>query len=229
MIMMSSRPCFFSAAFSSGTAVRWAAASEETPRMWTSFSTAWRAASSAVANRRPNSNAEADIGEGRRDHLLAAVVTVLADFCDQDARAAALGFLEGVDQRLNLLDPITHAGRLPLVDAGDGLDFGAVPAEHLLHRIRNFADGCLGPCRVDGEREQIAVAFAGRARQRGERGIDVLLVALGLQPRQLVDLEPADVGVVNLENIDRGFVQWLVLVDANHRLLAGIDARLRFG
>jgi hypothetical protein len=33
---------------------------------------------------------EAEVGEGRGDHLLAAVVAVLADLGDQDARPAAL-------------------------------------------------------------------------------------------------------------------------------------------
>jgi hypothetical protein len=37
---------------------------------------------------------ETDIGEGRRDHLGAAVVPVLAEFADQHARAAALAFFE---------------------------------------------------------------------------------------------------------------------------------------
>ena len=41
---------------------------------------------------------EAEIGEGGGDHLLAAVVAVLAHLGDQDARAAALRLGEGLDQ-----------------------------------------------------------------------------------------------------------------------------------
>ena len=92
--MMSSRPSFTSAALSSGTRVRCAAASEETPSTCTSFSTAWRAASAGVANKRADVDVEAEIGEGGRDHLLAAVVAVLADLGDQDARPAAFIGLE---------------------------------------------------------------------------------------------------------------------------------------
>jgi len=92
---------------------------------------------------RPDIDVEADIGERRGDHLLAAVVAVLADLGDQDARPAALGILERVDQRLHFFDPVGHGGRLPLVDAGDGFDFGAVPTEHLFHRIGYLADGGL--------------------------------------------------------------------------------------
>ena len=88
--MMSSRPCFASSALSSGTSVRWAAASEDTPRICTSFSTAWRAASAGVANSGADIDVEAEIGEGGGDHLLAAVMAVLADLGDQQARAAAL-------------------------------------------------------------------------------------------------------------------------------------------
>jgi hypothetical protein len=78
---------------SSGTSVRCAAASEETPTICTSFSTAWRAARRR-GEQRPDVDVEAEIGEGRGDHLLAAVVAVLADLGDQDARPAALVGLE---------------------------------------------------------------------------------------------------------------------------------------
>src|SRR5258707_7824138 len=56
----------------------------------------------------------------RSDHLLAAVVAVLADLGHQNARPAAFRILERIDQRLYFFDPVGHGGRLPLVDAGDG-------------------------------------------------------------------------------------------------------------
>ena len=59
--------------------------------------------------------------------------------------------------------------------------------------------------------------------------VDVLLVALRLQPRQLVDLQPAHGGILHLQHVDRGFIDRLVLVDADHRLPAGVDPRLRLG
>ena len=43
---------------------------------------------------RADVDVEAEIGEGRGDHLLAAVVAVLADLGDQDARPAAFVVLE---------------------------------------------------------------------------------------------------------------------------------------
>jgi hypothetical protein len=48
---------------------------------------------------RPDIDVEAEIGERRGDDLLAAVVAVLADLGDQDARAAALVLLEGAGHR----------------------------------------------------------------------------------------------------------------------------------
>ena len=53
---------------------------------------------------RPDIDVEADIGKGRGDHLLAAVVAVLADLGDQDARPAAFVLLEFVDPLLHPFD-----------------------------------------------------------------------------------------------------------------------------
>ena len=102
--------------------------------MCTSFSTAWRAASRRRREQRADVDVEAEIGERRGDHLLAAVVAVLADLGDQDARPAALVLLERGDELLHPRDGFRHGADLPLVDAGDRLDLGAVAAEHLLQR-----------------------------------------------------------------------------------------------
>ena len=99
----------------------------------TSFSTACARGFGRRREQRADIDVEAEIGEGRRDHLLPAVVAVLADLGDQDARAAAFVGLERRDQLLHARDRIGHAD-LPLVDAGNRLDLGAVAAEHLLQR-----------------------------------------------------------------------------------------------
>ena len=54
-----------------------------------------------------------------------------------------------------------------------------------------------------------------------------LRIALALEPRELVDLQLPHRGVVDLENVDRRLALRPVFVDADHRLHAGIDARLR--
>ena len=162
-----------------------------------------------------------------RDHLLAAVVAVLADLGDQDARPAAFVGLELGDELLHPRDGFRHGADLPLVDAGDRLDLGAVPAEHLLQRRRDFAHRRLGARGVDGEREQVAVATGGVARQRRQRLRDRLRIALALEAAKLVDLQLPHRRIVDLEQIDRGLLPGTVLVDADDRLLAGVDARLR--
>ena len=129
--------------------------------MCTSFSTAWRAASAGRREQRADVDVEAEIGERRRDHLLAAVVAVLADLGDQDARPPAFIGFELGDELLHARDGFRHGADLPLVDAGDRLDLRAVAAEHLLQRRRDFAHRRLGARGVDREREQVAVA-AGR-------------------------------------------------------------------
>ena len=52
---------------------------------------------------------EAEVGEGRGDHLLAAVVAVLAHLGDQDARSPAVGLLEGGAHRAHPLDILALA------------------------------------------------------------------------------------------------------------------------
>src|SRR5258707_13950802 len=74
---------------------------------------------------RPDVDVEAEIGERRRDHLLPAVVAVLTDLGDQDARTAALIGLETFHQLAYPLDGAGHAD-LPLVDARNGPDFAAM-------------------------------------------------------------------------------------------------------
>ena len=54
-IMIWSPPSSTSASRSSGTSVRWPAASDDTPTMCTSASTAWRATSAGVWNSAPTS------------------------------------------------------------------------------------------------------------------------------------------------------------------------------
>ena len=102
-------------------------------------------------------------------------------------------------------------------------------AEHLFQRQRNFADGRLRARRIDGEREQIAVAAVGGARERIERVLQRRRIALGFQPLQLLDLLRAHGGIVDLQHFDRRFVGRLIFVDADDRLMAGVDARLRLG
>src|SRR5580704_7561256 len=173
--MISPRPCLVSSAFSSGTKVRCAAASEETPRMCTSFSTAWRAASAGVANSAPMSTSK--------------------------PRSAAFVILELADEFLHPFDGIRHAD-LPPVDAGDGLDLRLMTTEHFFERQRNFADGGLGARGVDGKCQQIAVAARSVARERRQRLGDRLRIALALQPGELIDLQLPHGSIVDFENVD---------------------------
>ena len=156
---------------------------------------------------RTDVDVEAEIGKRRGDDLLAAVVAVLADLGHEDARAAALVVLELGGELLHALDGVGHPG-LPLVDARDRLDLGAVAAEHRLQRRGDLADGRLGARGVDREREQVAVTAGGVARQRGERLGDRLAVALALEAGELVDLQRSHGRVVDLQQRDRGLPAW---------------------
>ena len=93
---------------------------------------------------RTDIDVEAEIGEGRCDDLLPAVVAVLAHLGDEDARPAAMLVLEDVDQRFDAGQASVHAAHLRLVDAGHRRNLGTVAAIDLLQRVGDLADGRLG-------------------------------------------------------------------------------------
>ncbi len=98
--------------------------------------------------------------------------------------------------------------------------------EHLLHGVRDLADGGLRARRRHRQLEQVGVA--GRAvGQLGEARLHVHLVALGPEPLQLLDLRSPHGRIVDFQNVDLGIAFDGIFVDAHDRLLAGIDAGLR--
>ena len=98
---------------------------------------------------RPDIDIEADIRKGRRDYFLAAVMAVLTDLGDEDARPAAFIFFKLGDALLHALDSVRHAD-LPPVNARDRLDLGLMAAKDLFQRRRNLADRGLGARGVNG-------------------------------------------------------------------------------
>ena len=171
---------------------------------------------------------ETEIRESRRNHFLSAVVPVLADFGDEDSRSAPFVGLKRRHQLQHARDRAGHAD-LPLVDAGERLDLGAMASEHLFQRHRDFTDGRLGACRIDRKRQQVAVAAVRRARERRERFLDRLRVALGLQARELFQLQRTHRGIVHLKYIDWLLFGRAIFVHADDRLRVAIDAPLRLG
>ncbi len=168
---------------------------------------------------RPDVDVEAEIGERRGDHLLAAVVAVLAHLGDEDARAAAVVLLEGGRHLDHAADVVAHVARLRSIDARDGADLGAVAGEDLLHRVRHLADGCFGARGLDAEVEQIGAA-GGALGERLQRGLGLGLLALAAQALKLGDLLLAHGLVVDLQELDLGVVLHAQLVDADDGLLA---------
>ena len=73
---------------------------------------------------RPDLHVEAQIGEGRGDDLLSAVVAVLAHLGDQNAGTTALVFGEGAGQRDHPLVGFGGGPGLGEIDAGNGPDLG---------------------------------------------------------------------------------------------------------
>ena len=97
---MSGRPPSSSARFSAGTSVRWPAARVDIPDDVDVVDDGEGRRLLRRLEKRPDVDVEAEIREGRRDHLLAAVMAVLAELGDEDAgRAAGIRFELGDHMR----------------------------------------------------------------------------------------------------------------------------------
>src|SRR5690606_2629253 len=114
---------------------------------------------------------------------------------DQDARPAPLGALELGARLAGAFDVGGRSG-LVAVHTRDGTDLLGVPAEHLLQRVGDLAHGGLGAGRVHGQLEQVGVeaggGVGGGVGERVQCPPDRVLVPLGPQPAQLVQLLGAD-------------------------------------
>ena len=100
-------------------------------------------------------------------------------------------------------------------------------AEDLLHRQRDLADRRLGARRIDARAASRLPLPRAPSVSALERRLRLGFVALGAQPLQLLDLLRAHRRVVDLQHVDSRSIVGRELVDADHRLAAGIDARLR--
>ncbi len=100
-------------------------------------------------------------------------------------------------------------------------------AKNLLQSVRNFADRCFRARRFNGKIEQIALPARCGLRERVKRGLRLGFVAFGAQPVELLDLLFANHGIIDNEHIDRLVRFRLIFVDADNRLHAGVDPRLR--
>src|SRR5690606_19453444 len=174
---------------------------------------------------RPDIDVKADIGEGGRDHLGAAVMAVLPDFDDQHAGTASLFSREGLDIRSNLHEPLISfvSGA---VDTGNRADFRPVTGKDLFHRIGNLANRRPRPRRIDAELQQVSVAF-GAFGEGIERRLTGRLIAVCADFLKTGDLLAQHFGVIDIENFDIGVVLLKpVFVDADDDFLAAVDAGL---
>src|SRR5262249_31374477 len=94
--------------------------------------------------------------ERGRDDLGAAVVAVLADLGDQEARAATMLPHEALDLSAHRR-PVGVVGEVPAVDARNGADGRLVPPPDLLERFRDLAHGGPGARRLHRQGEEIAL------------------------------------------------------------------------
>ncbi|OQB97069.1 MAG: hypothetical protein BWX86_00461 [Verrucomicrobia bacterium ADurb.Bin122] len=177
---------------------------------------------------RPDVDVEPEVGHGGGNHLGAAVVSVLTELGDEHARAAALVFLEAGDELANLGD-VGVVAELGAVHAGDRADLGLVTAEDHFARVGDFAEGGARLGGGDGELEQVTLAGLGALGDGREGGLDGGFVAVGTELLEALDLRLAHSGVVDLEDVEGGFLFEAVLVEADDGLLTGVDLGLAAG
>src|SRR5689334_19978558 len=82
----------------------------------------------------PDLHIEAHIAESRGDHLLAAVMAVLSDLGDEDARRPSVGLAESAHRAACLFEPRALACRC--IDALDRTALRGMPAPRLFESER---------------------------------------------------------------------------------------------
>src|SRR5262245_18638092 len=174
---------------------------------------------------RAHVDVEAQIGERGGDHLGAAVVTILADLGDQDARAAAVVAQEAIDL-LPHRGPLGIVAEVTAIDTRDGPDLGLVAPPHLLERLRDLAHRGARARRLHREPEKIPLPGLGAALERRQGLLDLPCVARAANPPEARHLRLAHGRVVDLAGVDLGLLGKTVLVHADDDVLATVDTRL---
>jgi hypothetical protein len=139
--------------------------------MWTSFSTAggfsWR------REQWSNIDIETKIRKSGGNYFLSTVVSVLSNLRDQQARSPTLGNFECLNCGAHSFDGAGHAD-LPLVNPRNRFDFGAMSAENLFHRRRDFSPSRfdaprLGKCEGCRSRDPVSERMSALRRVPGSR------------------------------------------------------------
>ena len=119
---------------------------------------------------RAHVDVEAEIGECRGNDFLTAIVTVLPELGDENARSPSVRLAEGA-HGLGEARPIRVVFEVAAVDAAHRASPSFVATEHFGKRLADFADRCAASYRLDRELEQILGRF-GALLERGERRVD---------------------------------------------------------
>ena len=175
---------------------------------------------------RADPDVEAEVGEGRGDHLLAPVVPVLPDLRDQDGRLAAGILGEGGREPGHPQHGLAAWSRRTAIDARDHFARGGMAAEAAFERHRDLAHRRLGAGRLDRERQEVAAAGRPGVPEPSQGGAQGCGIALGPEPRELGDLRGQHHRIVDLQDIERDFITGPVTIHAHDRLQPGIDAGL---
>ena len=184
---------------------------------------------------RADVDVEAEVGERRGDHLLAAVVAVLAHLGDQDARPAALGLGELVDRLAGLRSTAGLGARLlrgtrrrwygsgPACRPNTFSSASEISPTVAFARAASIASASRLPsCRARRPRRwrpRRRSAPSARRRRRARRAPRAAGAAWRAAAARTAALSTSSTSICSS-------AADAVLVDADHRLAAGVDARL---
>src|SRR5699024_10250490 len=104
---------------------------------------------------RPDVDVEAEIREGGRDDLLAAIVAILAHFGDEDARATAMLAEERLAALSRRLDVVCVVSDFFFIHALHAPDRSLIATVDFRQRLADLADRRVRSGRVDREREEV--------------------------------------------------------------------------
>ena len=184
---------------------------------------------------RSDVNVHAEVGIGGRNNLLSTIVAILPHFGDEDTRATTFLSFKGIGHGDGFLH-VRHGAFLSdlfLVHARQSTDLSLMAAENLLQRIGNFADGCLCASCIHRQFQEVLrkitslLILAGRSSgQSIESCLAGFLVTLSAKAFELFKLFSAHLGVVHLQHFDLLVFLNDILVHADQRLAARVNARL---
>ena len=153
-------------------------------------------------------------------------MAVLTHLRDEDTRTTSGDVLELIGKGARLVQR-GLVGELGGINARNRMDNRLIAAGYFLDSVGNLTQRAAHAGSLDGALQEVAVlAVFGGLRDSLQSGADVVLVALAAQLLETLHLRVAHGGVVDGQDFQRVFLVQTILVQADDRLVVGVDTSL---